>query len=152
MAADTASDWPMANLGTIRWLICCIFGQRTDGATICKPLCPHTRIVGQQAPGEDGKKIRRAMRAMERESESFGEGKPCVVIRILFLALMTGRKNRALQVPPFVPYKALGNFSKALYGTTGGTSSARFFRPIMCGACSQANARNALRTCRNRRH
>ena len=30
-----------------------------------------------------------------------------------------------------VPYKALGNFSKALYGTTGGTCSARFFRPVM---------------------
>ena len=88
MAADTASDRLIANLGTIRWQICCIFGQRTDGATICKPLCPHTRIVGQQAPGEDGKKIRRAKRAMERESESFGEGKPCVVIRILFLALL----------------------------------------------------------------
>ena len=39
---------------------------------------------------------------------------------------MTGRKNRALQVPPVVPYKALGNFPKALYGTTEGTCSARF--------------------------
>ena len=27
---------------------------------------------------------------------------------------------RALQVPPVVPYKALGKFSKALYGTTEG--------------------------------
>ena len=44
---------------------------------------------------------------------------------------MTGQKNRALQVPYIVPYKALGNFSKALYGTTGGTCSARFFRPVM---------------------
>ena len=44
---------------------------------------------------------------------------------------MTGRKNRALQVPPVVPYKALGNFSKALYGTTGGTYSARVFLPVM---------------------
>ena len=35
------------------------------------------------------------------------------------------------KVPPVVPYKALGNFSKALYGTTGGTCSARFFRPVM---------------------
>ena len=31
-----------------------------------------------------------------------------------------GRKNRALQVPPVVPYKALEKFSKALYGATGG--------------------------------
>ena len=44
---------------------------------------------------------------------------------------MTGRKNCALQVPPVVPYKALENFSKALYGTTGGTFSARFFRPLI---------------------
>ena len=35
------------------------------------------------------------------------------------------------KVPPVVPYKALGNFSKALYGTTGSTCSARFFRPVM---------------------
>ena len=40
---------------------------------------------------------------------------------------MTERKNRALQVPPVVPYKALGNFPKDLYGATGGTWSARFF-------------------------
>ena len=45
--------------------------------------------------------------------------------------LMTGRKNRALEVPPVTPYKALENFSKALYGTTRGTCSARFFRPVM---------------------
>ena len=30
---------------------------------------------------------------------------------------MTGRKNHALQVTYVVPYKALGNFPKALYGT-----------------------------------
>ena len=30
-----------------------------------------------------------------------------------------------------VPYKALEKFSKALYGTTGGTYSARIFRPVM---------------------
>ena len=30
-----------------------------------------------------------------------------------------------------VPYKALENFSKALYGETGGTFSARVFRPVM---------------------
>ena len=29
------------------------------------------------------------------------------------------------------PYKALEKFSKALYGTTGGTYSARVFRPVM---------------------
>ena len=28
-------------------------------------------------------------------------------------------------------YKALEKFSKALYGTTGGTYSARVFRPVM---------------------
>ena len=38
---------------------------------------------------------------------------------------------RGLQVPPVVPYKALEKFSKALYGTTGGTYSARVFRPVM---------------------
>ena len=43
---------------------------------------------------------------------------------------MTRRKNHALQEPPVVPYKALGNFPKALYGTTGGTCSARFFRHV----------------------
>ena len=30
-----------------------------------------------------------------------------------------------------VPYKALEKFSKALYGTTGSTYSARVFRPLM---------------------
>ena len=30
-----------------------------------------------------------------------------------------------------VPYKALEKFSKALYGTTGSTYSARVFRPVM---------------------
>ena len=42
---------------------------------------------------------------------------------------MTGWENRALQVPPVVPYKALEKFPKALYGTTGATCSARFFPP-----------------------
>ena len=32
---------------------------------------------------------------------------------------------------PVAPYKALENYSKALYGTTGGTYSARVFRPVM---------------------
>ena len=32
---------------------------------------------------------------------------------------------------PVVPYKALENFPKALYGTTGGTYSARVFRPVI---------------------
>ena len=53
---------------------------------------------------------------------------------------MTGRKNRALQVPLVVPYKALEKFSKALYGVTGGTSSARFFRPVMSCRELLANA------------
>ena len=46
---------------------------------------------------------------------------------------MTGWKNCALQVPTVVPYKALGQFPKALYGTTGGTCSARIFRSVMRG-------------------
>ena len=33
-----------------------------------------------------------------------------------------------------VPYKALEKFSKALYGTTGGTYSPRVFRPVMFGS------------------
>ena len=41
------------------------------------------------------------------------------------------RKNRELQVPLAVPYKALGKFPKTLYGTTGDTCSARFFCPVM---------------------
>ena len=48
---------------------------------------------------------------------------------------MTERKNRALQVPPVVPYKALGNFPKDLYGATAGTWSARFFFPSCHVTC-----------------
>ena len=44
---------------------------------------------------------------------------------------MTRWKNRALQVPPVVPYKALENFFKALYGTTRGTCTAQFFHPVI---------------------
>ena len=33
--------------------------------------------------------------------------------------------------PDKSPYKALEKFSKDLYGTTGGTYSARDFRPVM---------------------
>ena len=44
---------------------------------------------------------------------------------------MTGRKNRALQIPPVVPYKALEKFPNALYGTIEGTCSAQFFRPVI---------------------
>ena len=42
----------------------------------------------------------------------------------------------ALEVPPVVPYKALEKFSKALYGTTGGTYSPRVFRPVMIITCN----------------
>ena len=49
----------------------------------------------------------------------------------LWDVIMTGRKTRALQVPAVVPYKAFKNFPKALYGTTGGTCSARVFRPVL---------------------
>ena len=41
---------------------------------------------------------------------------------------MTGWKTHALQVPPVVPYKALGKYTKALYGTPEGTCSAH---PVM---------------------
>ena len=41
------------------------------------------------------------------------------------------RRTSALQVPPVVPHKALGNFPKAFSGTTGGTYSALVFRPVM---------------------
>ena len=44
---------------------------------------------------------------------------------------MTGRKMCALLVPSVVPYKVLVKLSKALYGTTGSTYSARVFRPVM---------------------
>lgn len=44
---------------------------------------------------------------------------------------MTGRKFRALEVRPVVPYKALGNFPRAFYGTIGGTCNAQCFRPVM---------------------
>ena len=46
---------------------------------------------------------------------------------------MIGRKTRALHctVALVVPYKALGNFPKAFYGTTGGSCSARVFRPVI---------------------
>ena len=36
----------------------------------------------------------------------------------IIISCMTGRKTCALWVLPVVPYKALENFSKALYGTT----------------------------------
>ena len=43
---------------------------------------------------------------------------------------------------PLSPYKALENFSKALYGTTEGTYSAHVFRPIIaCKLESKSCAR-----------
>ena len=57
----------------------------------------------------------------------------------------TGRKTRALQVPPVVPYKALGKFLKALYGTTAGTRSARVFRPVMITSHRKYDARTQPR-------
>ena len=57
------------------------------------------------------------------------------VLHVLIKTLisMTGRKMCALQVPSVVPYKALEKFSKALYGTTESTYTARArdFRPVM---------------------
>ena len=42
--------------------------------------------------------------SLERECRNDGKTEHLILIR------MTGRKNRALQVPPVVPYKALGKF------------------------------------------
>ena len=42
-------------------------------------------------------------------------------IKPISVQFMTGQKNCALQVPSVVSYKALGKFSKALYGTKRGT-------------------------------
>ena len=38
------------------------------------------------------------------------------------------------------PYKALEKFSKAVYGTTGGTCSARDFRPVMSRGAAESNS------------
>ena len=59
---------------------------------------------------------------------------------------MTGWKNCTLQEPPVVLYKALGNFSKVLYGTTGGNFSARFFRPVMLQSWCQKTAQLLVNT------
>ena len=56
---------------------------------------------------------------------------------------MTRRKTRALEVPPVVPYKALENFPKALCETTGGTYSARVFRPVMISLVRSVSVDNA---------
>ena len=69
--------------------------------------------------------ISRAMKS--HTNERTVRGRPT----LKFVKRMTRRKNRALQVPDVVPYKALEKFSKALYGTTECTCSARFFRPVM---------------------
>ena len=51
---------------------------------------------------------------------------------------MTGRKNAwTVSTSRCPPYKALENFSKALYGTTGGTYSACIIRPVMSGSRSK---------------
>ena len=39
---------------------------------------------------------------------------------------------------PLSPYKPLEKFSKALYGTKGGTYSARIFRPVMAPPVTKA--------------
>ena len=56
---------------------------------------------------------------------------------------MTGRKSCELQVPLIVPYKALEKFPKDLCGATGGTCSARFFRPVV-GLVQQHDKRKRL--------
>ena len=40
---------------------------------------------------------------------------------------------------PLSLYKPLEKFSKALYGTKGGTYSARIFRPVMCKTKANLN-------------
>ena len=60
------------------------------------------------------------------------------------VAIMTGWKIRALQVPLVAPYKALGKFPKALYGTMGGTCSARFFLPVMLWIVCTAKSENMI--------
>ena len=45
---------------------------------------------------------------------------------------------------PVVPYKALENFSKALYGTTGGTYSACIIRPVMSFKWAGFHAQQSL--------
>ena len=55
---------------------------------------------------------------------------------------------------PLSPYKPLEKFSKALYGTKGGTYSARIFRPVMLNVffnlepCHQPTVRFLLGNCR----
>ena len=46
---------------------------------------------------------------------------------------------------PVVPYKALENFSKALYGTTGGTYSACIIRPVMVRALLKSSLNSPYR-------
>ena len=55
----------------------------------------------------------------------------CGILKVVMVHDRT--ENRARKVPPVVPYKALGKFPKALYGRTGGTCSAWFFRPVVGG-------------------
>ena len=60
---------------------------------------------------------------------------------------MTGRKTCALLVLSVVSYKALENFSKALYGTTEGTYSAHIFRPVMEREREKNNMDMTYNTC-----
>ena len=58
----------------------------------------------------------------------------CSCLDLMDLCLMTTWQDGKLvhcKYLSVVPYKALEKFSKALYGTTGGTYSARVFRPVM---------------------
>ena len=50
---------------------------------------------------------------------------------------------------PLSPYKALEKFSKALYGTKGGTYSARIFRPVMDASITntQTLSRFSIKNC-----
>ena len=49
-----------------------------------------------------------------------------------------------------VPYKALEKLSKALYGTTGSTYSARAFRPVMLPSCLSVLSEHVAAECRFR--
>ena len=48
---------------------------------------------------------------------------------------------------PLSPYKPLEKFSKALYGTKGGTYSARIFRPVMHVTTTEKYMRYHQRLC-----
>ena len=69
--------------------------------------------------------------AMEVRSQSNFKNGRRAKLGLKGVGVGTGRKTCALQVHPVVPYKAIVKLPKALYGTTGGTCSARIFHPVI---------------------